>query len=52
MDNIYFKRIDDLGRIQIPKQIRKEMGIKKHEDFIIKIDYEHNEIRLIRISGR
>lgn len=41
------RRIDDLGRIVIPKEIRRNMGIKEGDPLKICIDKESNGITFI-----
>ena len=36
----YIKRIDDLGRIVIPKEIRKKFGVEEYQQFEIMYDEE------------
>ena len=36
----HIKRIDDLGRIVIPKEIRREIGAEKYQQFEIMYDEE------------
>lgn len=40
------RRIDDLGRVAIPKEIRREMGIKEGEPIEIYISKQTGEIIL------
>ena len=44
------RRIDDLGRVVIPKEIRKQLGIKEGEPLEFFID-ENNNIVLSRINN-
>ena len=36
----HIKRIDDLGRIVIPKEIRREIGAEEYQQFEIMYDEE------------
>lgn len=38
------RRIDDLGRVVIPKEIRRSMGIKEGEALEIYVDHETNSV--------
>ena len=38
------RRIDDLGRVVIPKEIRRSMGIKEGEPLEIYVDHETNSV--------
>lgn len=38
------RRIDDLGRVVIPKEIRRNMGIKEGEPLEIYVDHETNSV--------
>lgn len=38
------RRIDDLGRVVIPKEIRRTMGIKEGEPLEIYVDHETNSV--------
>lgn len=39
------RRVDDLGRVVIPKELRKEMNIQEDDQLELSV---HNEILLIR----
>lgn len=45
------RRIDDLGRIVVPKEIRKQIGIKEGEPLELFID-ENNDIVFSRLNNR
>lgn len=47
-DSGYVRRIDDLGRIVIPKKVRKFLEIKENDPMEIWVDKEKNEIILKR----
>lgn len=36
------KTVDDLGRVQIPKAMRQELGIKAGDTVFVYIDYNGN----------
>lgn len=38
------RRIDDLGRVVIPKEIRRSMGIREGEPLEIYVDHETNSV--------
>lgn len=38
------RRMDDLGRVVIPKEIRRTMGIKEGEPLEIYVDHETNSV--------
>lgn len=38
------RRIDDLGRVVIPKEIRRSMGIREGEALEIYVDHETNSV--------
>ena len=38
------RRVDDLGRVVIPKEIRRTMGIKEGEPLEIYVDHETNSV--------
>ena len=47
------KEIDNLGRLQIPKEIRKRLGLGKNVELVVTQDgllIKSNEYQLIRIS--
>ena len=47
------KEIDDLGRLQIPKEIRKRLGLTKRVELIVTQDgllIKSEEFRLIKIN--
>ena len=56
MDKIgIIKEIDDLGRLQIPKKIRKRLGLGKRVELIVTQDgllIKSEEYRLIRINEK
>lgn len=56
MDKIgIIKEIDDLGRLQIPKEIRKRLGLGKRVELIVTQDgllIKSEEYRLIRINEK
>ena len=47
------KEIDDLGRLQIPKDIRKKLGLDKNVELVVTEDgllVKSEEYRLIKIN--
>jgi AbrB family looped-hinge helix DNA binding protein len=47
------KEIDDLGRLQIPKEIRKRLGLEKNVMLIVTSEgllVKNNTYRLIKVS--
>ena len=47
------KEIDDLGRLQIPKDIRKKLGLDKNVELVVTEDgllVKSEEYRLIKIK--
>ena len=47
------KEIDDLGRLQIPKEIRKKLGLDKNVELVVTEDgllVKSEEYRLIKIN--
>lgn len=38
MNNGYIRKIDELGRIVIPKEVRKKLGIQDNENIMINFD--------------
>ena len=47
------KEIDDLGRLQIPKEIRKKLGLDKNVELVVTEDgllVKSEEYRLIKIA--
>lgn len=46
----FVRRIDDLGRVQIPKEIREKLGIKDGDSLMISTDEEKGIISLKRLQ--
>lgn len=44
------RRVDDLGRVVIPREIRKQMGIKDNEPLEIYIDKEKKAICFVKYT--
>ena len=42
------RRIDDLGRVVIPREIRKQMGIKDNEPLEIYLDKEKKAVCFVK----
>ena len=40
MDNIFIRKVDELGRTVIPKELREHFDIKSGDAFIMKITSE------------
>lgn len=43
----YVRRFDDIGRIAIPKEVRKKLGIEENKPMEIAYDLEKGNIILI-----
>ena len=48
MNDLIYRRVDDLGRIVIPKNIRKQIGLQECEAMTIEVN-ENNQIILTKI---
>ncbi len=44
------RRVDDLGRVVIPREIRKQMGIKDNEPLEIYLDKEKKAICFVKYT--
>lgn len=42
------RRIDDLGRVVIPKEIRRSMNIHENDPIEIYVDHENNSVVLVK----